>query len=207
MANPKFQLKDAKIILGSSSMARRKILQEMGFHFTVMAADIDEMSIRREKPEDLVLALAEAKADAIVSRLGIRGHKEENAHPTLLLTADTVVVYEGTIREKPSSKEEARHFVKGYSGGCAVVVGSVVVTNLSTGSRKQGWDKSEVYFHDIPDEVIDRLIDDGVTLNVAGGLMLEHPLTAPFVDTVVKYLPIKLHQHEHHRIYNFLPRL
>ncbi|XP_021972915.1 7-methyl-GTP pyrophosphatase isoform X2 [Helianthus annuus] len=171
MANPKFQLKDAKIILGSSSMARRKILQEMGFDFTVMAADIDEMSIRREKPEDLVLALAEAKADAIVSRLGIQGHKEENAHPTLLLTADTVVVYEGMIREKPSSKEEARHFVKGYSGGCAVVVGSVVVTNLSTGSRKQGWDKSE--------------IDDGVTLNVAGGLMLEHPLTAPFVDTVI----------------------
>ncbi|KAF5798656.1 putative nucleoside triphosphate pyrophosphatase Maf-like protein [Helianthus annuus] len=185
MANPKFQLKDAKIILGSSSMARRKILQEMGFDFTVMAADIDEMSIRREKPEDLVLALAEAKADAIVSRLGIQGHKEENAHPTLLLTADTVVVYEGMIREKPSSKEEARHFVKGYSGGCAVVVGSVVVTNLSTGSRKQGWDKSEVYFHDIPEEVIDRLIDDGVTLNVAGGLMLEHPLTAPFVDTVI----------------------
>ncbi|XP_076910886.1 uncharacterized protein LOC143568682 isoform X1 [Bidens hawaiensis] len=175
-------------------MARRNILQEMGYHFTVMAADIDEMAIRREKPEDLVLALAEAKADAIVSRLGIGGHKEQKAHPTLLITADTVclitilfrvVVYEGMIREKPSSKEEARHFVKGYSGGCAAVVGSVVVTNLTTGIRKRGWDRSEVYFHDIPDEVIDKLIDDGVTLNVAGGLMLEHPLTAPFVDTVI----------------------
>ncbi|XP_024989759.1 maf-like protein DDB_G0281937 isoform X4 [Cynara cardunculus var. scolymus] len=128
MANPKFK---AKIILGSSSMARRKILAEMGYDFTVMAADIDEKSIRTKKPEDLVLALAEAKADAIISRLGITGHKEENAHPTLLITADTV------------------------------------------------------YFHDIPDEVIDRLVDDGVTLNVAGGLMLEHPLTAPFVDTVI----------------------
>ncbi|GKB79348.1 Maf-like protein isoform X1 [Tanacetum coccineum] len=42
-----------------------------------------------------------------------------------------------------------------------------------------------VYFHDIPDEIIDKLVDDGVTLNVAGGLMLEHPLTAPFVDTVI----------------------
>ncbi|KAK1440592.1 hypothetical protein QVD17_06421 [Tagetes erecta] len=183
--NPRFEMKNAKIILGSSSMARRNILEEMGYHFTVMVADIDEKSIRREKAEDLVLALAEAKADAIVSRLGIEGHKEENAHPTLLITADTVVVYEGMIREKPSSKEEARHFVKGYSGGCAVVVGSVVITNLTTGTRKRGCDRSEVYFHDIPDEVIDRLIDDGVTLNVAGGLMLEHPLTAPFVDTVI----------------------
>ncbi|KAK9071412.1 hypothetical protein SSX86_009981 [Deinandra increscens subsp. villosa] len=185
MANPRFQMKNAKIILGSSSMARRKILEEMGYEFTVMVADIDEKSIRREKPEDLVLALAEAKADAIISRLGIEGHKEENAHPTLLITADTVVVYEGMIREKPSSKEEARHFVKGYSGGCAIVVGSVVITNFTTGIKKRGWDRSEVYFHDIPDAVIDKLIDDGVTLNVAGGLMLEHPLTAPFVDTVI----------------------
>ncbi|XP_024989732.1 maf-like protein DDB_G0281937 isoform X1 [Cynara cardunculus var. scolymus] len=185
MANPKFKTKQAKIILGSSSMARRKILAEMGYDFTVMAADIDEKSIRTKKPEDLVLALAEAKADAIISRLGITGHKEENAHPTLLITADTVVVYEGMIREKPSSKEEARHFIKGYSGGCAIVVGSIVITNLTTGIKKRGWDRSEVYFHDIPDEVIDRLVDDGVTLNVAGGLMLEHPLTAPFVDTVI----------------------
>ncbi|KAI3747749.1 hypothetical protein L6452_10377 [Arctium lappa] len=185
MANPKFKTKHAKIILGSSSMARRKILAEMGYDFTVMTADIDEKSIRTEKPEDLVLALAEAKADAIISRLGITGHKEENTHPTLLITADTVVVYEGMIREKPSSKEEARHFIKGYSGGCAIVVGSIVVTNLTTGIKKRGWDRSEVYFHDIPDEVIDKLVDDGVTLNVAGGLMLEHPLTAPFVDTVI----------------------
>ncbi|KAL8240543.1 hypothetical protein R6Q59_013898 [Mikania micrantha] len=185
MANPRFEIKNAKIILGSSSMARRKILQEMGYDFTVMVADIDEKSIRREKPEDLVMALAEAKADAIISRLGIEGHKEENAHPTLLITADTVVVYEGMIREKPSSKEEARHFVKGYSGGCAIVVGSVVITNLTTGIRKRGWDRSEVYFLDIPDVAIDRLIDDGVTLNVAGRLMLEHPLTAPYVDSVI----------------------
>ncbi|KAG5535883.1 hypothetical protein RHGRI_023604 [Rhododendron griersonianum] len=42
-----------------------------------------------------------------------------------------------------------------------------------------------VYFHDIPDEVIDSLVEEGVMLNVAGGLMLEHPLTLPFVDTVV----------------------
>ncbi|KAL7611535.1 uncharacterized protein LOC111902960 [Lactuca sativa] len=185
MANPRVKMKNAKIILGSSSMARRKILAEMGYDFTIMTADIDEKSIRKEKPEDLVVALAEAKAEALISRLGIAGHKEENAHPTLLITADTVVVYEGTIREKPSSKEEARHFVKGYSGGCAIVVGSVVVTNLTTGIKKRGWDRSEVYFHDIPDEAIDKLVDEGVTLNVAGGLMLEHPLTAPFVDTVI----------------------
>nr|GFB56805.1 maf-like protein [Tanacetum cinerariifolium] len=66
MANPKLNVKDAKIILGSSSMARREILKQMGYDFTIMTADIDEKSIRKEKPEDLVLALAEAKVHSFV---------------------------------------------------------------------------------------------------------------------------------------------
>lgn len=79
-------------------------------------------------------------------------------------------MYEGIIREKPSSKEEAREFIKGllnglhshlfsklkldltvtsfwvagYSGGQAAVVGSVLVTNLKTGKRKSGWERAEV---------------------------------------------------------------
>ncbi|KAH1206463.1 Maf-like protein [Glycine max] len=187
--NPPF-----KIILGSSSKARREILSEMGYEFTVMTADIDEKCIRREKPEDLVMALAEAKADAIVQRLPTGGPLEEDASTTLLITADTVVVYRGVIREKPTSEKEARDFIKGYSGSHAAVVGSVVVTNLATGKRCGGWDSAEVYFLEIPDEVIDNLfsylmgasqIDEGITFNVAGGLMLEHPLTLPFVDAVV----------------------
>ncbi|KAF5752981.1 Maf-like protein isoform 1 [Tripterygium wilfordii] len=174
-----------KIILGSSSMARRQILAEMGYDFTIITADIDEKLIRKEKPEELVMALAEAKADAIISKICNIGKLEENAHATLLITADTVVVYEGIIREKPGNKEEAREFIKGYSGGNAAVVGSVLVTNLKTGTRKGGWDRAEVYFYEIPNEVIDDLIEEGITLNVAGGLMLEHPLTLPFVEAVV----------------------
>ncbi|KAK7346431.1 hypothetical protein VNO80_20950 [Phaseolus coccineus] len=178
--NPPF-----KIILGSSSNARREILSEMGYEFTIMTADIDEKCIRREKPEDLVMVLAEAKADAIVQRLPTGGRLEEDDSTTLLITADTVVVYQGIIREKPTSEKEAREFIKGYSGSHAAVVGSVVVTNLATGKRVGGWDSAEVYFLEIPDEVIDSLIDEGITFNVAGGLMLEHPLTLPFVDAVV----------------------
>lgn len=174
-----------KLILGSSSMARQRILAEMGYDFTIMTADIDEESIRKEKPEELVTALAEAKADAIMSRLQNSGMLEKDAHTTLLLTADTVVVYKGTIREKPCSEEEAREFIKGYSGGHAAVVGSVLVTNLRTGASRGGWESAEVYFHDIPEEVIDSLIDEGIPFKVAGGLMLEHPLTLPFVEAVI----------------------
>ncbi|XP_027178293.1 maf-like protein DDB_G0281937 isoform X10 [Coffea eugenioides] len=177
-----------KIILGSSSMARRQILSAMGFEFTVMVhltADIDEKSVRKEKPEDLVMALAEAKADAIISRLKNTSYLGEKEQPVLLITADTVAVFEGTVREKPSSKEEARKYLRDYSRGHTSVLGSVVVSNLTSGNRKGGWDRAEVYFHEIPDDVIDNLIEEGIILNVSGALMLEHPLTLPFVDTVI----------------------
>ncbi|KAJ4701944.1 Maf-like protein [Melia azedarach] len=201
-----------KIILGSSSMPRRKILGEMGYEFTVMAADIDEKIIRKENPEDLVMAIAEAKADSIIlklqtmeSRLGNVesailitadtaeailnrlpiGDYIKEAEPTILITGDQVVVYEGAIREKPSSKEEAWQFIKGYSGRQCATVGSVLVTNLKTGFRKGEWDRVEIQFHEIPDEVIEKLIEEGIVLNVAGGLIIEHPLILPYVKQVI----------------------
>ncbi|XP_008466562.1 uncharacterized protein LOC103503944 isoform X4 [Cucumis melo] len=173
-----------KIILGSSSVARRKILSEMGYEFTIMSADIDEKAIRKEKPEELVVALAEAKADAILGRLSTDDFMKD-AEPTLLITSDQVVIYEGVIREKPASKEEARQFLKDYSGGHAATLGSVLVTNLKTGFRKGEWDRVEIFFNEIPDEVIDKLVEEGTVLYVAGGLIIEHPLILPYVKEVV----------------------
>ncbi|KAA3484571.1 maf-like protein [Gossypium australe] len=186
-----------KIILGSSSLPRRKILAEMGYEFTLMSADIDEKGIRKEKPEELVMALAEAKADAILQRLPVGDYVKE-AEPTLLITSDqvniyswtcirvseisAVVVYEGVIREKPANEEEAHQFIK---GGHAATVGSVLVTNLKTRFRKGEWDRVEIHFHEIPDEVIEKLIEEGNVLHVAGGLLIEHPLIKPYIKQVV----------------------
>ncbi|KAL5558041.1 hypothetical protein UlMin_034252 [Ulmus minor] len=173
-----------KVILGSSSVARRQILADMGYNFTTMTADIDEKIIRKEKPEELVMALAEAKAEAILQRFPI-GDYVEDAEPTVLITCDQVVVYEGLIREKPSSKEEAWQFLKDYSGRQAATVSSVLVTNLKTGLRKGDFDRVEIYFNEIPDEVVEKLIEEGTVLYVAGGLIIEHPLILPLIKQVI----------------------
>ncbi|WRX30763.1 Nucleoside triphosphate pyrophosphatase Maf-like protein - like 2 [Theobroma cacao] len=78
-----------KVILGSSSIARRKILAEMGYEFTLMSADIDEKGIRKETPEELVIALAEAKADSILSKLQTINNQEKDERPIILIAADT----------------------------------------------------------------------------------------------------------------------
>ncbi|XP_047085699.1 7-methyl-GTP pyrophosphatase-like isoform X2 [Lolium rigidum] len=177
-----------RLILGSSSASRRLILSEMGYQFTLLSADIDEKEIRMEKPEELVVALAHAKADAILEKMAKNGMMQEIAdsqETTLLITADQVVVHDGVIREKPTTPEEARKFIQGYSQSHAATIGSVLVTDVKNGSRRGGWDKSEVYFHKIPDEVIDSLIEEGSVFYVAGGLLVEHPLTLPLVESIV----------------------
>ncbi|KAG2262138.1 hypothetical protein Bca4012_013207 [Brassica carinata] len=170
-----------KLILGSSSTARRSILTDMGYQFTLMSADIDEKSIRKEKPEELVLALAEAKAEAIMQRIP----EDVEDKPTLLVTCDQVVVYEDAVREKPSSVEEAREYIRGYSKGHTATVSSVVVTNLKTGFKKGGVDRVEIYFNEISEEIIEKLIEEGMVLKVAGALLIEHPLILPCVKEVV----------------------
>uniref|UniRef100_A0ACD6A533 Uncharacterized protein n=1 Tax=Avena sativa TaxID=4498 RepID=A0ACD6A533_AVESA len=172
-----------KIILGSSSPARREILSDMGYEFTVMSADIDEKAIRREEPEELVKALAEAKADAVKLNLAADGCGRDQ--PTLVITSDQVMVSQGVIRERPRSAEEAREFIKAYSGDRAFAVNYVLVTDLSTGGRKGGWDIPEIRFRHIPDAFIEQVLkEEGMTC-VAGGLKLTHPSASPFIKELI----------------------
>ena len=72
-----------KIILGSQSKNRQKILRESGFVFDIMPSNIDEKAVRLHDPKDLVLTLARAKAEALLPKI-----KE----PVLLITSDFVTI-------------------------------------------------------------------------------------------------------------------
>ena len=78
-----------------------ELAKEIGFEFEIMSPDIDEKAIRSKNPEDLVMAIANAKADALVSKI-----KE----PAILITSDQVVLCKDKIREKPVGEKEAREF-------------------------------------------------------------------------------------------------
>ncbi|KAJ8604331.1 hypothetical protein CTAYLR_002501 [Chrysophaeum taylorii] len=165
-------------ILGSSSSSRRALLGATGASFETMVPDIDEKAIgdREGDPETLVRLVATSKADALVSKLP--------ADSRVLLTGDQVVVFEGTIREKPVDVDECRAFISSY--GRCTTVGAVCLHALDTGKRVIGVHEASVTFDPIPDTVVDALIKDhaDAMLQCAGGLMVEHPLLQPFVTEV-----------------------
>lgn len=48
-----------------------------------------------------------------------------------------------------------------------------------------GWTRRRFYFNEIPNEVIEALIEEGSVFYSAGGLLVEHPLVSPLVEAMV----------------------
>ena len=164
-----------KIILGSSSPGRKKVMEELGLDFEVMSPDIDEKAIRRDSPKELVMAIAQAKADALVVKI-----KE----PSLLIVSDQVVLFKGKIREKPIDENEAKKFLLSYAHAPAETLGAVVVVDTETGKRVSGFQTAKVYFKLLPSIVIDKHIESGAALKGAGGFLLQDPLLKPYIDHI-----------------------
>jgi septum formation protein len=164
-----------RIILGSSSRYRQQILREMGYSFDVMSPDLDERAIRANDPQALVLALAEAKAAAVAARVD---------GPALVIGADQVVAHGGEVREKPTSIEEARHFLRTAGETPSETISAVTVINTLTGQRESGIDVVRIYLRPLPDEVIEERIADGEIFYCAGALRIEDPVIAPYIDRI-----------------------
>lgn len=151
------------------------VMEELGLDFEVLISNIDEKAIRRESPEELVLAIANAKADALLPKI---------SKPSLLITSDQVVLYKNKIREKPASEKEARQFLESYAKAPATTVGAVVVVNTKTGKRFQEIQTSTVHFKPLPETVITAHIQSGAAMKGAGGFVIQDPLLIPFIEKI-----------------------
>ena len=99
--------------LASTSPRRREILAALNLDFTVVHVDVDETPLVDEVPDDMVLRLAVAKAEAVAPG---PGH--------LSLGADTAVVFDGRILGKPADEADCLAMLAALSGrGHRVVTG------------------------------------------------------------------------------------
>lgn len=164
-----------RIILGSKSAGRKKVLESMGYVFEVIDPDIDEKAIRHKHPSALTLALASAKADALIPKINSEA---------ILITSDQVVVYRGYIREKPVDSEEAIKFLEGYNFYPAETVTSVIITNTRTYKKMSITDTAKIYFSQIPQLVIQEYVATGDAYHHAGGFDHEHELLSPYIQKI-----------------------
>lgn len=153
-----------KLILASASPRRAEILRDAGYHFTVLSSAIDETPYPEESPEDLVLRLAQSKADLAAARA---------VGPAILIAADTEVVLDGQVFGKPRSSEDARRMLEKLSGRTHTVLTGVAVVRLPNVERLSFVESTLVEFAPLSDEEIRRYLSTGEPHDKAGGYAIQ----------------------------------
>ena len=105
-----------QIILASASPRRAELLDQIGIHYQIHAADIDENPLDYETAENLVVRLAEEKSQAIKS----------DHFP--VLGADTLGLINGELLVKPESFEHALEMLTQMSGSWHEILSAVALT-------------------------------------------------------------------------------
>jgi septum formation protein len=165
-----------KLILGSQSKNRKGLMEQYGLPFEVVTPNIDEKAIRLDDPKELVLALGNAKADAVLAKIN---------EPALVITSDQVVWHKGSIIEKPADAEDARTMLRRYDlSDPAETVTSVVVTNSESGKRREGVDVAKIWFKPFSEELIEEWIKRGTPYEHAGAFAVENEMFKPLVDRI-----------------------
>ena len=108
------------VILASNSPRRIQLLHGLDIRFeTKTTAEIDESYPCDLEGEEIPMYIAEKKANAFADKLG----KND-----ILITADTIVVLDDQVFEKPANKEEAQMMLQQLSDKTHQVITGVCIT-------------------------------------------------------------------------------
>lgn len=108
------------IYLASGSPRRRELVQLLGYHFDILSHVVEEQWQEGETPEAYVQRLAREKSQAGVKIAA-------NDYP--VIGADTIVVLNNQILEKPRNEQHAQEMLLSLSGNTHQVMTAVAISN------------------------------------------------------------------------------
>lgn len=145
------------IILASGSPRRRELLTMLAIPHVVDAPHIDESVRPGEAPPALAARLAREKAGTVARR----------SPGQLVLGADTIVVLEGRVLNKPASPADAERMLGELAGREHTVITAVaLVRDAEVWERA---DQTRVRFRSLAPEMIKAYVATGEPLDKAGG--------------------------------------
>ncbi|QZT38162.1 Maf family nucleotide pyrophosphatase [Halosquirtibacter xylanolyticus] len=149
-------LKAYNIILASQSPRRQELLKGLNIDFTTEVRSVEEVYPDTLAPKDVPIFLSELKASVF----------NELADNDLIITSDTVVINQGNVLGKPSSREEAYEMIASLSANThQVVTGVTIKTKQEVRSFAS---TTEVTFCALTDDEINFYIDQYKPFDKAG---------------------------------------
>ncbi|BBB32501.1 septum formation protein [Thermotomaculum hydrothermale] len=143
-------------VLASKSPRRLELLKTIIPDLEVIHPEVDETSIKSKNPANLVMKLSQAKG-----RFVLKKHNKEN-----VIAADTVVVLDNEILEKPKDREDAKNILRKLSGKTHKVITGVSV--FIKDFCFSFYDETQVEFYELTDEEIEWYISTNEPMDKAG---------------------------------------
>ncbi|MEI7187540.1 nucleoside triphosphate pyrophosphatase [Dickeya dianthicola] len=145
------------LYLASASPRRRELLTLLELPFAILKIDVAEQRQPDETPEQYVSRLARDKAAAGVAAAPV---------DLPVLGADTIVVLNGQVLEKPRDEDDAARILRALSGQR-----HQVMTALALADRRESVSArvaTEVQFRALSNDEITRYIASGEPMDKAG---------------------------------------
>ena len=192
-------MKNQVVILASGSPRRRELLEMVGLEFEVMVSNQEESYIST-KPKEIVKELALKKAWHVVSEV-LEAFSQEKE--VLIIGADTIVVVDEQVLEKPEDEAEAFEMIKKlqnnvhqvYTGVALLktshVFGEWSGKNLEEGDqltskwfqRRNFVVETKVFVNPMTEDEIWEYIKAGESLDKAGGYGIQGGF-AKFIEKI-----------------------
>lgn len=150
------------LILASASPRRQELLREAGIAFECWPAHTPEERRENEPPLGYACRLAREKAEAVAWRFPDR----------LVLGADTIVVVNDQLLEKPQDDEDAARMLRLLSGRTHQVTTAVCLIGPSGQSQTRA-STTEVCFREITEDEIRAYIRTGEHKDKAGAYAIQ----------------------------------
>ena len=151
------------LVLGSTSVYRRELLQRLRLPFTVMAPEVDDTPQPHEAPDALALRLALAKAHAVAAQ----------QPEAVVIGSDQVADLAGHALGKPGTHERATEQLRLMSGHSVVFQTAVAVVCHATGFEQALLAAVEVRFRPLSDAEIERYLRAEQPYDCAGSAKSE----------------------------------
>jgi septum formation protein len=175
-----------RVVLGSASPGRLKVLRQAGIDPLVVVSGVDEDAVivalgSDASPADVVRILAQAKADQVATNLD-----DAIAADCVVIGCDSMLYLDGQLVGKPASADMARSQWQSMSGRSGQLYTGHCLLRLLDGNPIQRVSESSattVHFAKPTPADLEAYIGSGEPLAVAGGFTLDG-LGGWFVDRI-----------------------
>src|SRR5437879_11883938 len=156
-----------KLIRGAASPRRAQILRDAGMRFEIVRANVSERRKRGERAWITTRRLAQAKARAVVKKLG------KKPPEVIVIGADTIVEVNGQSLGKPPSSRAAREMLARLGGRTHRVITSVAAIRLPERAEVIATDSTRVRFARLTAGEIADYVATGEPLDKAGAYAVQ----------------------------------